>query len=822
MRIVRQPDDQPLHPLGKITVAGAPGTTLVVRDGSGAIYQRLPTAPEVSFTAGGVLGAQTLEAVDAQGAVISRSTFAVDAQTQIEDDGGAYSNLLAIAKRSMMDVEDQGVGSIRWRGRTYHYFVPWILDHSNTAKGMQYFSPWAGEMVDLFGAAQKANGMIWSFAFPDPSPQHQYHYWAYKDQGYAWSDDKVLFARQPVENHNEANFVDALYVAWKSSGDDGWMKSHLDQAKRALEYSISDAARWDPKYRLLKRGYTIDSWDFQPDDKYLVHFPMGSAQQIDPERTKFVIFFGDNTNYAHACDQLAEMLQQAGRQQEAVALSERARGIRERLNKIAWNGHFYAHHVEIDQTVRRDLGVDETKQLAMSNMYSLNRGVSEEQAAAIIESYQKLREHLPRDSPGEWYAVYPPYEKGFQKEDPKWQYMNGGVQAHAAAELARGALEHGFENYGANVLARLDALGREHAGKLYFAYTGAFPLPPGTPHYQTVDISAAANMSLLDHAEAPAISWMHDGNGNDMRNLPTGTQRFANIEFQIRKMRRPGGAVAAGVSAVDKALPDHVSIPIGRKAAAVYLLHAASKVGASKMGAVLHFEYADGSTHGVYLQQGEHFGGTWFPKIASADAGVAWWGANGVCGDVGVYWAAIANPDSAKTIARLTFSAAQDGASYALLAATLADAMPWHKADPISYGGPDNWSAGLVTYALTEGLAGVEDKASAFRLVELSPRWSAAGVKHARVTVRYAASGGYVSYDYRDDREADTLHLLATGNAAQCRLRLLLPSTAGGVEQVSVDGKPAAAGIEKVGSSKYAVLAIELRKPVEIEVKYRR
>ncbi len=614
--------------------------------------------------------------------------------------------------------------------------------------------------------------------------------------------------------------MDTLYLAWKGSGDDAWMQSHLDQAKRALDYSITEPARWSTKYDLLKRGYTIDSWDFQPNDKYLVRFPMGSQQQIDPQRTKFVIFFGDNTGYAHACDQLAEMLEHAGRPRQAVVLRERASGIRDRLNKIAWNGHFYTHHIEIDPTVQRKLGADENTQIAMSNMYSLNRGVTQQQAAAIVETYENLREHLPPGSPGEWYAVYPPYTKGFQAEDAEWQYMNGGVQAHAAAELARGALEHGFENYGANILARLDALGRQYNHKLYFAYTGAFPPPPPRPRYQPLDISAIANMSLLDRSSTATVSWMHDKNGNDMRNLPTGAQRLAGIDFHIPQPREPGAPVAAAVSATDKALPDRISVPVGRKAAAVYLLHAASQVGPSKIGAVLRFEYTDGTFRAVYLAQAKHFASTWFPSLNAPDAGVAWGGPNALCGDTGVYWAAIANPFPDRTIARFTFSAAEDGAIYALLGVTLADRTPWSAANPISFGGPDNWSAGLVAYALTEGLAGVKDEATAFRSVELSPRWAAANVRHARVTLRYPASRGYVSYEYWDDLQSHSLRLIATGDATQCRLRFLLPQTAHGIQQVKVDGRPVVSRLEQIEHSKYAVTTVPLIKPVEVTISY--
>ena len=124
--------------------------------------------------------------------MIDTVSFKLDAQTELIDDTGRFAELLKMARKTMYGDRPEGVGVIKWGTREYHWFEAWILDHSHTTKGMQYFSPYAGEMVELFAAAQKANGMIWSFAFPDKEPQHQYHYWAYHDQGYAVADGGVL------------------------------------------------------------------------------------------------------------------------------------------------------------------------------------------------------------------------------------------------------------------------------------------------------------------------------------------------------------------------------------------------------------------------------------------------------------------------------------------------------------------------------------------------------------------------------------------------------------------------------------------------------
>jgi len=779
------PDSAVVHPLDAVTITGIDGSTVRVRDGAGQVYWEAPASHEAAFMAGGALGRQTVEALDAQGRVVASLHFTLDAASGVDDRGGRFHSLFEIAAKTMLGEHREGVGEIAWRGHLYRYFEPWILDHSHTMKGMQYLSPVGAEMVDLSAAAQKENGMIWSFAFPDQGPAHGYHYWAYKDQGYAKVDGGALFARQPVENHNESNFVDALYLAWKANGDDRWMAAHLDAARKALDYSVTDPARWSVRFSLLKRGYTIDSWDFQPADKYLVHFPLGERQQIDPQRTKFAIFFGDNTAYAYACQQLAEMLQRAGRADDAVTYRKRAGEIRQRLDALAWNGRFYTHHVEEDPAVARGIGMDEKEQFAMSNAYSLNRGIREEQIAAIIEKYQELKRNLPPRSPGEWYAVYPPYAKGFGGDNERWQYMNGGVQVHAAGELARGALEHGFEPYGADILARVRDLGAAHDNKLYFAYTGAWDPAPPEPDYAPVDLAPYAN------TDSPA---------------PGGKQRFAGIPFEVKR-----------AIAVDLKSAPAVEIPLHRQAAAAYLLHTVYGSSASNVSAAIRFEYEDGSTRGVYLYRDKHVAGANWIKL-NPDAGVAWSAPNDFhC----VSWAAIANPEPAKAIAKLVVAASEEGARYVLAGLTLGSRMPYHEARPISFGGPDNWSAALVMYALMEGLAGVRDSATAYSDVEVSPRWTAAGVEQVAVTARYAASNGYVSYRFRHDPVRHTLSLVATGSAAHARLRILLPKDARAVSQVLVDGQARPGELEHVRESLYAIAAAPLNKPLTIEVRYR-
>jgi hypothetical protein len=408
-----------------------------------------------------------------------------------------------------------------------------VLDNNNTMKGMQYFSPYGAGLVDLLRENQQPNGMIWSFV---RQGEDDYHYYetVYSDINFFKKDKDTWFVRQPVENHVEYNYVNMMYQHWKASGDNNWMRTNLECAMRALDYSVTDTVRWSKRFQLLKRPYCIDSWDFQVDDVYTPYAPVSPTMLIVPGKTKFGIFFGDNTGYYEACNQLSEMLGYAGMKEKSSVYSQRAKEILERLNALSWNGKFYTHFIDEDPLVKRNLGVDEKSQIAQGNMYSINRGLTHEMDVSIINTYLDLQKHLPAGSPGEWYAIYPPFEKGFGQHNQKWQYMNGGVAGHAAGELARGAYENGYEDYGSDILKKLFKLGKENGNRIWFAYTGSIPPPTPPPHYKYIDLSGLANMDFWDKGGNGAMPWMNTTRaGNDMRGIPLGDQVFNHIPFRV-------------------------------------------------------------------------------------------------------------------------------------------------------------------------------------------------------------------------------------------------------------------------------------------------
>lgn len=814
---------QPLEtaaPLDRIDVVSSEPGTLRVLDGAGHEYAQLPIAARASFEIGGALGTHTLRLYASDGSLRSERKLEVDASTRLDEDSGTYATLFQRAVDTMTvkhpggdDGAPAGGHDVRrWRGKDYRLYVAWVLDHAQTSKGMAYLSPHIRDGVLLFRDAQKSDGMIWSFLRPD-EPKGGYWDTAYGPLGMSWHDGGLLFARQPVANHDEYEFVNMLFTAWQASGDDAFMAASLPAAMRALDYSVTSELRYSQKYGLLKRPYTIDSWDFQVDDKYLVKQGLSPLMTLDPKQTKFGVFFGDNTGYIYACQRLATMLAHAGRQADAARYVQRAQELAERLRKVSWNGGFFRHFREEDESVVRELGVDEASQLAQANMYSLNRGIPHDQAAAIVSSYRALRRALPPGSPGEWYAIYPPFARGFGSEGETWQYMNGGLAGHAASELARGAFEHGFEGYGVETLQRLAALIARTDGKVHFAYTGAYIPPKRAQVFTALDLRAQANMDLK--APSSGHAWMDADPGNDLGALPSGTLVAGGAPFQIIDPRGNQRRAAVGI-ARKPGWSERVEIPTSdQRVGAVYLLHTAQfpppPQGPPRSdpvnAAALSFLYSDGSNRGEYLRRGVHITGWWYPDLKTPEAGVAFRGPNQQTGDVGVTWTVLANPQPDKTVRALELSASASGGAYALLAVTLADRMPYHPRELVSYGGPDNWAGSNMVVALLEGLGGVHDDDRAFARATLSPRWSATWSDRATLIARYGASRGYVAYRFAHERSTRTIALTVTGASEKFKLRVLLPEGQT-LQDATLDGQPLRGEPARIEASTYAVFEL--------------
>ena len=805
-------------PFDEVIVSCKGEGILKVYDGKGREYVKSQVSERIAFVAGGAAGTQKISLFDKKGKQLATTTFILKAATSLED-GGKFNELFTMCLNGMLASGSNGIDDFMWNGKSYKFYVSWDLDNSNVMNGLQYFLPYGYGLTDLLRETQREDGMIWSFVRNSKS-EYQYYETAYGPINFfKWINDG-WFVRQPVDNHSDYCYVNMFYKHWKASGDIEWMKKTLPSAALALDYCYTDSIRWSDKFQLLKRPYCIDSWDFQVMDEYTPEANISPTMVVVPGNTKYGIFFGDNTGYFEACNQLAEMYEFIGESSRAKLYRERGEMILKNLTELAWNGNFFTHYIDEDPSVIRKLGVDEKSQIAQSNMYSVNRGIPHEMNVEIIKTYQKLKENLPVGSPGEWYAIYPPFERGFGTHGGKWQYMNGGVAGHAIGELARGAYESGFEEYASDILIRLYELGKKYNNKIYFSYTGSIPPPPAPPVFKPVDISAVANMDIMDTGGKNVFKWMNDSKpGNDMRGLPTGIQKFKNIDFIVLDPFKTGRRVAVAVS-TNKEFPAKAEVVVNDTAGSVYILHSSSGGGSAKIAGALTFVYDDGSISSKYIMRDKDVCNWWFPSLNTNHSGVAWSGPNLVSTEVGVCWAVVDNPYPGKRIEKISFDAPLEGGIYAVLALTLADKPNYIKPAGESFGGPDNWAAGNGMAALIEGLAGVKNISQSYENVKLSPRWTSAGVDSVSITANLAASGAYVSYNYLNNPESGEISLQVTGSGKDLIAHVLLPAKATVINSVLVNNKAIEFNMSTVEGSKYADFNIAFNGIQNIRIKY--
>jgi hypothetical protein len=804
------------RPLQTVSVRSEVPGRFAVSDGEGNRYASSPEqASEFTFAVGGALGKHTLVLLGSGGAPIDTLRFAVDTQTELHDGTGTFSRLFEITKTSLYGIFRgttivPAIWAVKWRDQMYKIVATWFQDNYYIFKGMKYFEQDVTGYLDFFAESQSEQGMI----FDHVEPIVDYSGWKNRfPAGFVVASPEPVpvncVVRTPVENMGEYTFIEAIYFAWKAAGDTAWMRQRLENALKALRFSRTSPYYWSERHQLMKRGHTIDFWDYQPTED--AHLANDDIMNVALGRTRHSIMFGDNLRMAASCEYLAEMLAAVGRADEAAAVLAHGQGLRERIEKLAWNGEFFTHQTPEDPEVRRDFGgTDEKRQVVLSNTYALNANISHDKCVAIIQTYQRIRQEMPASSAGEWYLCYPPFERGYGN-NPKWDYMNGGVSPIAAGELAHGALQHGFEAYGVDILLRVKALAEKHENVIDDTYKGCME-PRRTPQYHPVDLGPVVNAGFSGKGPADVPGWTGEGE-NDCAAFPAGAQAFHGVPFAIVE---PGGNAGKGcvILGHTPGYPLAAKIAIARKSPYVCILQACS--GDLLGGGVITTHYADGTMAYDYLTS-EKIGNWWHPQDRR-NWKVAWRGANARCIDIGMGIYVMKNEFPDKVIASLEFETIKNGAKWMIAGLTLADADPELFRTDLSYGIPNTWAAGAVAFALIEGLAGIKDAGLAFDKVKIAPRWAVTDEKEVSVTAKYEASGGYVSY--RFSNRPDSIKIEFTGNATEAVVELLIPEKKTAIS-ISIDGNPGELKCKTVEQSVYVLAKIKGVGVHSIEVKVR-
>lgn len=404
-------------------------------------------------------------------------------QTQFGKGAGEYQELFERLKTRLLQAKESK--TVTLGGRERKVFVPWIRDHVHVMKAMKYFSPDISSFWEFYVANQTPEGLYYDYYFPlSDGLKHRMKLF---DQRYwkVFPDDDIQMHRLPVEADLEYLMVEGAYDIWQATGNNKYLEKWTNALEEGMNYSMTDSLRWSKKFQLVKRGYTLDTWDF-------MQLPVSRAEYVrqgkDVQKgifdidnnTPMGIMHGDNSGMYAASKQLAQLFASLGNQSKAKVWAAQAENFRTRTNRICWNGKYYAHFVP-DDPMPSYLQMDQNKTLSLSNPYDINRGLpTEEMAESIIQTYQALKAQNKLNAFAEWFGIYPPVEPHFADYKPG-SYMNGGVNTIVGGELAKAALQHGFEEYGIDILNRLLELVHQHQGDLPVAYQPDGKVDEGIP-----------------------------------------------------------------------------------------------------------------------------------------------------------------------------------------------------------------------------------------------------------------------------------------------------------------------------------------------------
>lgn len=437
---------QPLQniQIGMLLSSSTPFTIKIKNDQGKIEYEE--NIPAINGTildnipAGGKLGKKTIYLEDSKKMISAQVPFEIKAETKITTGLESLDNFYPQVKKWMLQDISYYDGAKGYRSPDTNLI--WLRDHIHQSQGFCYWEEDIKSTLDWFFKTQIYDGGYYDFC---PG------------------------AKIEVETDLEYLMVLGTYQAWQATGDTEWMISHLDQLDKGLFYYIAKKNRWDLPHMLIKRPFTIDTWDFQWYD--------GSIWIND--RTSFGIMSGDNSGFYEASLRLSEMFGKNNNIYKENYWKNLAGEIKERSNKYLWNegAGYYQNILHLDAPSPA-VEVDENSILSFSNVYNLNRAdfVSHDKAARIIQAYQDRAQTARWNGQPvfqEWFSVYPDYGNnkwGTRSADESGEYVNGGIMPLVGGELSKAAFEHGYESYGLQELLQYIDLTRRQGNKTYLWY----------------------------------------------------------------------------------------------------------------------------------------------------------------------------------------------------------------------------------------------------------------------------------------------------------------------------------------------------------------
>jgi hypothetical protein len=406
-----------------------------------------------------------------------------NAQTEFGKGAEEYKELFDNVKTMLLNAYE--MDTVKLNGSDRHQFVRWIRDHVHVMKAMKYLVPEISSFWQFYMETQTREGLYYDYYYPI---ENRLNYRLNLFDNRYWQifpGDAIQMLRLPVEADLEYLMVEGAFYIWQATGDTTYIKKWLDGLEKGMHYAMNDPLRWSRKYQLVKRGYTLDTWDFmQLPTSREEYVKQGNNVDLGifniDEETPMGIMHGDNSGMYAASNQLSQMFNSVSDQTKANFWRHQAELFRTRTNTLCWNGKYYAHFVP-DDPMPDYLHIDQENTLSLSNPYDINRGLpTHDMAVSIIKTYHDLKSKNDMNSFAEWFGIYPPVTPHFADYLPG-SYMNGGVNTIVGGELAKAALQHGMEAYGIDILNRMHALTKKHDGKLPVSYKPDGTVDEGIP-----------------------------------------------------------------------------------------------------------------------------------------------------------------------------------------------------------------------------------------------------------------------------------------------------------------------------------------------------
>ena len=329
----------------------------------------------------------------------------------------------------------------------------WIRDHVHEMKAFKHWEHDLLSFLQFILDTQTEEGYYFELI-----KQMDDGHWQFVDPPCykLYPADNLSLVRLELEADVEYLVVEGAMQYYRATGDLAWLKSVLPKLEKGIDYCTSSPKRWDAELGLVKRPFTIDTWDFTSD-------AAPTDRRIHADE-KMCVMHGDNSGVYRAMLDLAWIRARLGDADRAEHWRRRAEQLRAAMFRHLWNGRFFMHQLPLGHKGWDD---KERERLSLSNTYDVNRGVTDlAQSRSVIEEYMRRRQTT--DSFAEWFSIDPPYERF--SAFPAGQYVNGAISPFTAGELAKAALRNGYEAYGWDILSRFMQM-LERDKDIYFLYS---------------------------------------------------------------------------------------------------------------------------------------------------------------------------------------------------------------------------------------------------------------------------------------------------------------------------------------------------------------